>query len=252
MSKQRSTRRRNKPWLSELSNFRRELRRNVSLSGLGKIERRKQHTTSLSLTASVQVPDVQPRRATLTMEAEVEVVTLTEDDLFRLSDYVDALVETNHRFKDDGVLLVRKQLFRKYSSFYFLFSTSRWHLFFKVLQFNLNLVTVFCCHDWFLNVLKLLIVTFTHYELTSLFCCFQFEVADGSGKGTSLEEFFIKYRAEIEDSVKRLNPISVPQSKEFYGHMSFFHEVLDQEEVESFRAVLDQPSEYLVSPNNCW
>ncbi|XP_052130837.1 uncharacterized protein LOC127751391 isoform X2 [Frankliniella occidentalis] len=73
----------------------------------------------------------------------------------------------------------------------------------------------------------------------------------GSGPGTSLEELLRKFRREAEESIKKLNPTSVPYSEGFYGHVSIPCELLDAEDVKSCRDILQQPSMYAVSNDNC-
>jgi len=73
-----------------------------------------------------------------------------------------------------------------------------------------------------------------------------------SGEGTSLQELLKKFSGDMADSLKKLNPITVPYCNGFYGHMSFDHWLLDPKEVKGCMDILQSPSMYSVSDDNCW
>jgi len=90
---------------------------------------------------------------------------------------------------------------------------------------------------------------FISIAFSTVYFFFQFNCADSCGVGTSVEDIIDKYRDQLESCVKRQNPISVPESRDCMGHMSFMGDHLHQDEL-SCLAI--SPSQYLESTDTCW
>ncbi|KAK3907233.1 Lysine-specific demethylase 4D [Frankliniella fusca] len=77
----------------------------------------------------------------------------------------------------------------------------------------------------------------------------KFDIKDRCG-GTSLGDFLNQFKVNKGPSPKRLTPISLLKN-DIYGHISISEEYLPEEDVQSFKEEMMNPSSYTPSMDNC-